>query len=637
MSRAAQIRLDVLTREGEAGLERLERQAIETKRSFERLDRETDDLERSQKRLGMTAGQTANALKRTGRSGRTAGRLLSSAAQGGTAMSGTLTTLIPQLGGAAMVLGEAASAAEMFAGAGAAALRVLGPIAIAALAAGGAYAYFSSQLKEAEARQKLAADATIEATAANKAFADGLAAVSLEAAIADGTIDQYEANRLRASGQLSSSAQASILLRKQALKLAAEEARIAQETLTGTTTRNQSNITEGQRRQESGEGLTRPMQAAINVLATQTLAVTTANSAVEVQQGLLDGINAKLEEGQKTLSDTADYRRQIAADSSSTSKSTADTADAAERELKALSDLSALRDRKSEEAKATIIVGMGLASQDRPSALSLKEASTAHLAGVPLDDEFIAEQRDARAAGLVSGAQAASSVMSGDVMGLVGMGGSPGGAAASAIIAGLSALGDKGADGIIEAIESQARLLVDGIGELPELLEAIPELLMELFPDLIKAIGKMVLMMVPTMLKAIWSLIQGIGEFFKDLFGLGGKDERVERREARRAERDAERDASNKGSQSGLTSSDAETARVLQTGGGSSSGRGGSSSRSSRSGSQRGDIHSNSGGTTIVNNGPVLSSPLTAWHGDMDARFGANGWDRKPNYTGGPL
>ena len=614
MSRAAQIRLDVLTREGEAGLERMERQAVETTRSFERLDRETDDLERSQKKLGMTAGQTANALRRSGRSGRAAGRLLQGAAQGGSAMSGTLTTLVPQLGGAAMVLGEAASAAEMFAGAGASVLRVLGPVAVAALAAGAAWKYFADQVKAAEEAQKVAAEA---------ALVRQKRTLGIDAVENANTLQQTKNNRLEAvvDGRMDEE-RAQVLNRMDELR--ANEFG--------------DDIREARRAMKLAEAGTDEFTAAVQRLASMEGRVEELAQSEVSAARRADELNEALQKQAQLEA----KRLQAGERAAAVLKKEAEAARIAAEQLANLRRETALLAGVAVSDIVALGSSQASASPDSfDSRMALQQASGAHLGGVPLDLDYIEERRERRAGRLVGGAQIASSVMGGDVAGLVGMGGGPGGMAASAAISGLSTLGEKGAAGIIDAIESQAQLLVDGIGELPDLLIAIPEMLGDLLPELLAALIRLPFELVPAIASALWELFKSLPDILTDAIkgALGMDPEEGKRFDVVSNEKGimSVMDNVSGSSKSGLTSSDAEKARILQAGD-SSSERGRMSARSSRSGGQRGgSTHRSSGGTTIINNGPVLSSPLTAWHGDMDARFGDNGWDRKPNYAGGPL
>ena len=93
-------------------------------------------------------------------------------------LAGILDMLVPGLGGVARGVADVADTAEVASvatkGLGvsmSSTLAVLGPIAIAVIAAGAAYAYFSSQVDEAEAKQATAAEAATKQADATAQFA----------------------------------------------------------------------------------------------------------------------------------------------------------------------------------------------------------------------------------------------------------------------------------------------------------------------------------------------------------------------------------------------------------------------------------------------------------------------------------
>ena len=195
------------------GLEQAERGVKdEAERAEDALDRQA----KAQERLRRSAGQTSGDLRRVGRSARGSSRLVdrltrsfSGADRGASALSGTLGTLVPGMADGAMVIGDAANAAELFAGAGASVLRVLGPVAIAVTAGAVAWSIYAKRLKEANAEAERAAELATEAQRATEArdarsqtVQDRIDAADRRRALADGTLSTEDDIRAQVAAEL---------------------------------------------------------------------------------------------------------------------------------------------------------------------------------------------------------------------------------------------------------------------------------------------------------------------------------------------------------------------------------------------------------------------------------------------------
>ena len=619
MSRFARVRVDIITQQGEAGLQRLERASEEAAQSMRQLDQQVEQVEASQKKLNMTAGQTANALRRTGRSSRSMGRMLGQAGQASGALSGTMTTLVPQLGGAAMILGEASSAAEMFAGAGASVLRVLGPVAIAVVAAGAAYAYFNKQLKEAEERQDRMAEKAENASARAGVRTDFAQDLADREAILSGDADaddvallrRFEEIRDEQFGDEIADAQANLArLREEGLEYSDSYKR-AEEQLSGLQDKafelaeTEQRITKEEQRQAE------IMQEQINLENQRAQAAARRFAAEEKERAAAEAYSARVALSRLSNDPTALGTVGIGID---------------------LSDPTPNRDRDRADLRSRL----------QANRRRLDERIGAGALNVAGADELATEQQTGRGAAI---AGAAASFASGDALGMLGMIGGPGGAIASSAVAGLSALGEQGAEGVVEAIKEQTRSLVAGIGELPDLISEIPELLAEMLPELIGAIVELPTLIVIGVVEALASLGQMIVEGLRD--ALRGGDETRSGAALRLATQNDSRGdragvaaalfvATADRNHNGLTVSDQEVGSILQVGEVVTA-RGDMMPQSAAVHGARGRTSGGAGATQVVYNGPVLSDPLSSWHDGMDSRFGANGWDRKPNYTGGGL
>ncbi len=518
MSRFARVRVEIITQQGEAGLQRLERASKDAAQGMQQLDQQVEQVEQSQKKLNMTAGQTANALRRTGRSSRSMSRLLGQAGQASGSLSGTMTTLVPQLGGAAMVLGEVASSAEMFAGAGASVLRVLGPIAAAAVAAGAAYAYFNGQLKEAEERQRKAAEGASKMVEMTRKLRDA----ELQAALARDEITQEEFN-----AQITAqNAQQFFAARVQGLR---DERREIEQQIVALKELNAEVEAGG-----TGFSLleTLPAVALVEGILGENL-IGTDTSELSTLEARLAGLDKQLEDTAAAQSDYQQSLLDIANGAPAAAGGVDTVTDALKEQTSAAEEAFSARvalSRLDNDPTALGVVGIGIdlsdptpnRDRDRADLRSRLQANRAILderigAGA---DELAPEQQTGRGAAI---AGAAASFASGDALGMLGMIGGPAGAIASSAVAGLSALGDQGAEGVVEAIKEQTRSLVAGIGELPDLISEIPELLAEMLPELIGAIVELPTLIVIGIVEALASLGQMIVEGLRD--ALRGGDE----------------------------------------------------------------------------------------------------------------
>ena len=618
MSRLARIRVDIVTREGEQALQRLDREAEDLERSMVRLDRSVDNVEQGQRQLGLTAGQTAGQLRRVGRSARGAGRVLSSLGSSTAALSGTLTTLAPQLGDTTNLLGNAASAAEMFAGAGGAVLRVLGPIAAAALAAGAAYAYFNGQLKEAEERQKKAAEAAENASQRGAARADFRQELSDRRLIATGEATEEEVQLVRRSEQI-----ADELFGEE---IAAIETQLA----------------------ESGQKFGTEFDRLNNrLIKLRGNAAELAGAELEVQQ-LEEAKAAALKEEQRARREieksvqkaAQEQERQAAAAAVLAEElaAAAGLADAAKARLLSTTGGVPVR-ADGTTVQSAILRQAELNSFETP--MSRGQRIREDLASTP--QAFTMERLRASAnffnrgvGGISQGAgftgtglDLAGNVLGGNLAGMAGMLG-PAGAAAGAGISALQLLGEKGAQGIIDTLKEQTTLLTDGLRQLPELISLIGDESQELAEQIAQALVDVA----PELARAFAAErnvasrgLRGV-ERLADTVGLSGVADTAGGLRSRISGLIRGRN------HSGLTVSDNESLRILEAGEVVGA-RGDMVPQSARV--HRGGLSQTTNRQTVVYNGPVLSDPLSSWHEGMDSRFGDNGWDRKPNYAGGVL
>ena len=131
-------------------------------------------------------------------------------------LAGILDLLVPGLGGVARGVADVADTAEVASvatkGLGvsmSSTLAVLGPVAIAVIAAGAAYAYFSSQVDEAEAKQATAAEAATKQADATAQFA-ARKRDSADAFTMSGDAATAEGIAIRKSNELTDAASAAV-------------------------------------------------------------------------------------------------------------------------------------------------------------------------------------------------------------------------------------------------------------------------------------------------------------------------------------------------------------------------------------------------------------------------------------------
>ena len=655
---------------------------------IKRLGTEISRTEQETKRLDRTTRQATSGLRTAGRSVKRVGRSFGTASAGVASMSGSMGMLIPQLGTGAIVLGEAANAAEMFAGAGGAVLRVLGPVAIAVTAAGAAWYYFNSQLKEAEARQAEAA----ESAKKMQTITEKLTETERRAQLARGEITQAQFNELQAgkgaaelfseriSGLQAERAEArkSIEVAKERLALAeAEQAAAAlaqQQTarLRSTPGKDDEQDVRSQKR-----------EAARNLEAT-TKAAEEQRTELERLSGQLGNLdddisnaNTSQEKYKSDLLDIANGAEGAAGATGRQADETDRLAEAQERANDAFTTRIAMAslnndpgslgvigagvdmrnptkhqdDAKKEaleeikeatvgtadalEAFAARVAALKIAQQageSTPMAVSLAKTG---LGGTVREiDALIEAEQENMQGRRQNRVSAASSIISGNPLGVIGMGGGPAGMAVAAGVQGLSALGEKGAEGVIEAIKDQTSALANGIKELPKLIALIPEMLGEMLPELIKAILMLPFQLVPALLRAVWELIKGIGQAIKDALGIGiGKEGRQERREERRGKRQNRREERRAGrSHSGMALSDREQVRILE--------QGETVTRRGDQLSQAAQMTRGSAGVgrgqTVIYNGPVFPEALSTFNTLQDTRYSPDhGWEERPIYSGG--
>lgn len=106
-------------------------------------------------------------------------------------LAGSFGLVSPEAERAAIVFGDVAAGAEAVLRSGSAVARVLGPVALAVAAVGGAYAMLKKRLDEANAAQKAANEEATRAVGIHRKVKDA----ALQAALATGEITQAEYNR----------------------------------------------------------------------------------------------------------------------------------------------------------------------------------------------------------------------------------------------------------------------------------------------------------------------------------------------------------------------------------------------------------------------------------------------------------
>lgn len=636
MSRSARVRLDIQTREGEEGLERVSRAARGARDEFGRFIPRVREVETGLQRVGEDATFASDALRRTGRVSTRAARLIGQVGSAGGALSGTLTTLVPQLGGTAMVLGEAANAAEMFAGAGGAVLRVLGPIAAAALAAGAAYAYFSGQLKEAEEQQRKAA----EGTATMIEMTRQLKETQLQAALAKGDITEEEFNT-----QMSASTAAQFFQARveglQAERQEIEKSIQALKEKAALEDARTQEITPGSFGRESSPAA---QQAALDVAAA-------AKSAAANQLNReLAGLETRLAAVDTALANTSTAQEKYANNLLTIANSGGAAAGVAQKHASALAKEAAEAHRTADELAKVAklrallagesvdkIVEMAMAQTTYDPDRAAREATARQQAGglpfadggVPIQAAGSALTQSYDLSTLTGGFGA---ITQGSLAGIAGAAGGPAGAALAASISGLQTLGEKGAQGVVEELRAQTDQLVAGLHQLPDLMTSLAEEA----PEIAEAIAQAIVDVAPQLARAFFAEFNPLNRALKplesvtDKLGLEGISGKIG------GLRSGLRDLILGRNHSGLETSDDEVARVLQVGEVVTA-RGDMMPQSARVHGATGGAGPSGGGVTVNHYGPVLSDPLSSWHRGMDQRYGDNGWDRRPNYTGGVL
>ena len=655
-SRAANIRLTMDTRPAAVGLtdarqeaKRFEQQLDQANQSVNRMEREVEQLrqelltlsrankqlsadmrkltadtertERATRKLDRTAGQTANTLRRAGRSGRATGRLFGQASAATSGLAGSMGALIPQAGTGAMVLGEAASAAEMFAGAGAAVLRVLGPIAIAVLAAGAAWAYFNHQVKEAEERQERAAELAAAASARAKTRDDFAQDLSDRALIASGQASAEDVQLVRRTDEIREDLYGEEIRRLQG-ELAASGAKFGTEY-------DRINDQIEQMQQNAAD----LAEEELRVTQEEEKQVALVQEQVRLEQERARVISERRQEQERARLEE-ERRMRMAAD-----------AERIKRELSASNPglTSAEIDQMAREAAerqnaARHSPGVGLDRVvDYRTGLQGAGGIGQQIAGLPgaFSPERLASSVTsfANPAGFgLSGANlpAAQALVGGNLAGLAGAAG-PYGALAAGGISALQTLGDKGSQGVIDELRAQTDALVAGLYELPDLL---PDLVEEA-PAIAEASADALLAVAPELARAFAAEFNPLNKGLKSLEGMTG---------ALGLDGISGKIGSVRGNlknlilgrnHSGLALNDREVPTILEAGEVVTR-RGDLESQSARM--TRNSRSQGGGGGTVINyNGPVYPDGLQDFNARQDTRYGPDiGWESKPRYAGGP-
>ena len=418
-----------------------------------------------------------------------------------TKLAGILGRISPALGESAMMANDLADGFEVATMGGARILAVLGPVAVAAGVLAGAYFALKGRLDEAtESMEENAA-----AASRMQKLTEELSQASDRAAVARGDMTLEElvhTNAMKAGNDVFAERRQELVanVREQERLAAAASASFNQESQT--LARNAGLAIDEQARNRIISDGTRLLEA-------QSVAVNKSNAELERARSALE----MMEKQQATY--VADLETINNANSSATSSTSAAT--------DALEDYTAAVDDASDAVERLVFTTQeGLTSEE--ALFQNAEFVMQRLRGEISDDQFNelinpgGADRDAQAAAAAEAALKASQ-RQGDMSGIadgLGMLTNPSSALAmagpvGAIVAGLSAVGTLGADGVEAQMKNLVATISAGI-------KALPEILIDVLPE----IGRVIVTELPAAIfEALRSLFQELFDKITGIFGGG--------------------------------------------------------------------------------------------------------------------
>ena len=414
-------------------------------------------------------------------------------------LAGVLGRVSPALGESAMVANDLADGFEVMTMGGARVLAVLGPVAVAAGVLAGAYFALKGQLDAAtESMEENAA-----ASSRMQKLTEELSQASDRAAVARGdmTLEELVHTNAMAAGN-----DVFAERRKELQANVREQERLAAAASANFSAESQS-LANNASRAIDEDAKNRLIADGIRLLDEQSVAVNKSNVELERARSALE----MMEKQQATY--VADLETINAANDTATSSTSAAT--------DALGDYTAALDDAAQAVDRLVFTTQeGLTSEE--ALFQNAEFVMQRLRGEISDDQFNelinpgGADRDAQAAAAADAALKASQ-RQGDMSGVangLGMLANPSSALAmagpvGAIVAGLSAVGTLGADGV----EAQMKNLVATIGAG---IKALPEILIDVLPE----IGRVIVTELPAAIfEALKSLFQELFEKIAGVFG----------------------------------------------------------------------------------------------------------------------
>ena len=416
-------------------------------------------------------------------------------------MAGILGRISPALGESAMMANDLADGFEVATMGGARILAVLGPVAVAAGVLAGAYFALKGRLDEAtESMEENAA-----AASRMQKLTEELSQASDRAAVARGDMTLEElvhTNAMKAGNDVFAERRQELVanVREQERLAAAASSSFNQESQT--LARNAGLAIDEQARN-------RIISDGTRLLEEQSVAVNKSNAELERARSALE----MMEKQQATY--VADLETINNANSSATSSTSAAT--------DALEDYTAAVDDAADAVERLVFTTQeGLTSEE--ALFQNAEFVMQRLRGEISDDQFNelinpgGADRDAQAAAAAEAALKASQRQGtmGDVANGLGMLANPSSALAmagpvGAIVAGLSAVGTLGADGVEAQMKNLVATISAGI-------KALPEILIDVLPE----IGRVIVTELPAAIfEALRSLFQELFDKLRGLFKPG--------------------------------------------------------------------------------------------------------------------
>jgi hypothetical protein len=513
--------------------------------SEERVDRLGDKMDRLGKEAGRASDRLDDAGKEAERLGRRAGDTASNAGK----LGGVLGRVNPQLEEAARFAADAADALEVASLGGASLVRVLGPVAVAAGLAAGAYVILKSRLDEANASMEASRQKADEMATAHQKVKEA----ALLAALATGEITQAEYN----SSVAARSAADLFKAQREELEAQRRELTLLRDEKAADVAATSEQIERNARLAKSEEDATRASQGLVVELKQAGLAQVERQQRLSLVEQQLSVLTEAEERYRRSLETAANAPLQQAAALDRQREATEAQSEALQQLTRDLAALGAMYDalptdprlaalRSSVSAFAPAQQALdprqqaGLLQADLSLSLSrgqiggaeYERLSAAVEAGLQAGLQEAADAQREAAAAQQSAADAmradrirtASAALTGDPTALLsalggglqgvgsgligsGMGGAGfaaglagGGLSAVAgpvglALSGLSSVGNMGADGVRQQTQAFTESIVAGLQSLPEILfEVIPEfvgsLVTELPPALVRALAE---------------------------------------------------------------------------------------------------------------------------------------------------